>query len=121
MATPTRFPNALMRCTVRDRSLLPSQWTRNESVPACANSSTKKSGIRNHQVRLQRQARHSPQRADDRCSHRKIGHEMSVHHVDVDAIRAGSLSLGHLIAQTGEIGREDRRSELHCAVVTSRP
>ena len=45
MATPTRFPNALMRCTVRDRSLLPSQWTRNESVPACANSSTKKSGF----------------------------------------------------------------------------
>ena len=35
MATPTRFPNVLMRCTVRDRSLLPSQWTRNELVPAC--------------------------------------------------------------------------------------
>src|SRR5215831_14473364 len=44
-ATPTRFPNTLMRCTVRDRSLLPSQWTRNESVPACTNSSTKKSGL----------------------------------------------------------------------------
>src|SRR3984893_10845096 len=45
MATPTRFPNALMLCTVRDRLLLPSQWTKNESVPACTNSSTKKSGF----------------------------------------------------------------------------
>src|SRR6516162_1155719 len=46
MAAPTDFPNALMRCTVRDRSLFPSQWTRKESVPACANSSTKKSGLK---------------------------------------------------------------------------
>ena len=46
MATPARFPNALIRCTVRDRSVLPSQWTKNESVPACANSSRKKSGLK---------------------------------------------------------------------------
>jgi hypothetical protein len=38
---------------------------------------------------------------------------MSIHHVDVDAIRAGSLSLRHLIAQAGEICREDRRSKLY--------
>ena len=37
---------------------------------------------------------------------------MSIHHVDVDAIRAGSLSLRHLVAQMGEVGREDRGSEL---------
>ena len=99
IATPTRFPNALMRCTVRDRSLLPSQWTKNELVPASRKLVDEKIGIRDHQVRLQRQARHPPQRADDRRSHRKIGHEMSVHHVDVDAVRSGTLSLGHLIAQ----------------------
>ena len=29
---------------------------------------------------------------------------MSVHHVNVDAIRPGTLSLGHVIAQAGEIG-----------------
>src|SRR3984893_13667575 len=35
MAAPTRFPNALMLCTVRDRLLLPSQWTKtNRSRPA---------------------------------------------------------------------------------------
>ena len=71
-------------------------------------------GIRNHRVRLKRQARHSSQRVDDRRSHRKIGHKMSVHHVHVDAVRSGTLSLCHLIAQMGEIGGEDRRSELHC-------
>jgi hypothetical protein len=73
----------------------------------------KKIGVRDHQVRLQRQMRRPPQRSDDRCSHGNVGHEMSIHHVHVDAIRAGTLSLGHLIAQVGEIGREDRRSELH--------
>src|SRR5215475_2914980 len=46
MATPTRFRDALMRRTVRERSLLPSQWTRNESVPAATNSSMKKSGFK---------------------------------------------------------------------------
>ena len=42
--------------------------------------------IRNHQVRLKRQVRHSSQRVDDRWPHRKIGHEMSVHHVHVGAV-----------------------------------
>jgi hypothetical protein len=37
---------------------------------------------------------------------------MSIHHVDVNAVRAGKLSLGDLIAEMGEIGGEDRRSEL---------
>ena len=40
---------------------------------------------------------------------------MSVHYVDMDAVCTGSLSLGHLIAQTGEIGCKNRRSEFYCA------
>jgi hypothetical protein len=63
-------------------------------------------------MRLQRQARHLPQRADDGCAHGKIGHEMSIHHVDVDPVRPGTLGLGHLFAQASEIGRKDGRSEL---------
>ena len=39
---------------------------------------------------------------------------MSIHHVDVNAVRPGSLSLGDLIAEMSEIGGEDRRSELDC-------
>src|SRR4029453_4284600 len=44
MATPTRLPRVLIRWTVRCRLLLPSQWTRNESEPAGANSSRNRSG-----------------------------------------------------------------------------
>jgi hypothetical protein len=73
----------------------------------------KEIGIRNHQVCLQRQARHSPQRPDDRCTHGNIGHEMSVHHVNVDTVGACALSLGYLLAQAGEIGREDRGRQFH--------
>jgi hypothetical protein len=40
---------------------------------------------------------------------------MPVHHVDVDAIRAGSLSLYDLIAQAGEVGRKNRWSKLYGA------
>jgi hypothetical protein len=39
---------------------------------------------------------------------------MSIHDVDVDAVRSRALGLGHLLAQAGEIGREDRWSELDC-------
>src|SRR5262249_57360901 len=59
-------------------------------------------------------ARHPSQRSDDRRSHGKIRHEMSIHDVDVDAVRSRALGLGHLLAQAGEIGREDRWSELDC-------
>ena len=38
IATPARFPRSRMLCTVRCRLKLPSQWTRNESEPASANS-----------------------------------------------------------------------------------
>ena len=37
---------------------------------------------------------------------------MSIHHVDVDPLRPGTLRLSHLFAQAGKIGREDGRSEL---------
>ena len=38
---------------------------------------------------------------------------MSVHDVNVDTVCSGTLGLRDLIAQAGEIGREDRRSELY--------
>ena len=49
-------------------------------------------------MRLQRQARHLSQRSDDRRAHGKIWHEMSVHHVHMNAVRSGTLGLGHLFA-----------------------
>src|SRR5215471_3846027 len=44
MTTLARLPNTLMRCSVRCRLLLPSQWTRNASEPASVNSSRNTSG-----------------------------------------------------------------------------
>ena len=38
---------------------------------------------------------------------------MAVHDIHMDAIRARPGSLFHLRAQTGEIGRENRRGDLH--------
>ncbi|MNU05439.1 hypothetical protein D3C72_2502460 [compost metagenome] len=43
---------------------------------------------------------------------------MVVHHVEVDDIGASGEHLVHILAQTGEIGGQDRRSDgvgLHCA------
>ena len=73
-------------------------------------------GIVNHQVDFQRQTGHGPQRFDDRHSHGQVGNEVAVHHVDVDAIGSGRFGLGHLRAQSGKIGRQDRRSEFDVIV-----
>src|SRR5258707_4362728 len=72
--------------------------------------------IRNHQVRLQWQTSHLPQGLDDWSAERNVGHEVSVHHIDMDAVGPGLLGLGHLLTQPGKISRENRRSQLHCAV-----
>jgi hypothetical protein len=39
------------------------------------------------------------------------GHEVAVHHVDMDDLRAGREHLGELIAQPGKVGGEDRGGE----------
>ena len=36
---------------------------------------------------------------------------MAVHHIDMDPVRAGGVDRPHLLAQTGEVGREDRRGD----------
>jgi len=61
----------------------------------------------NHQMGFQAQARYLAERFDDRRAHRNVGHEMAVHHVHVDAVSSTAFSFGHLLAQAGEIGRED--------------
>jgi len=49
---------------------------------------------------LEGQIRHSPKGLDDLGAHRKIQHEVSVHHIDVDAVGSTLFGLGHLLAQT---------------------
>ena len=37
-----------------------------------------------------------------------VGHEMAVHHVDMDPVGAGRIDRAHLLAEPGEIGGKDR-------------
>ncbi len=41
-----------------------------------------------------------------------VGDEVPVHHVDVDPVRAGGFSGGHVVGQAAEISRENRRCDL---------
>jgi hypothetical protein len=66
---------------------------------------------------LEWQMRHPPQRLDDHRAHREIRDEVPIHHVHVDAIGSPLRRFRHLLAQTGEIGGENRRGQLHDAHV----
>src|ERR1700731_4485370 len=94
IATPVLFPIALMRCTVRCKLLLSSQWTRNELEPASANSSRKKSG--SEIIKCVSIGRWVTRRRD--CT---IG----------DPIGPRSLGLRNLLPQTCKVGGKNRRSE----------
>ena len=60
--------------------------------------------VGNHQVSLERQARHPPERVHDRRTNRDVGNKMSVHHIDVDSIGSGSLSFHYLLAEARKVG-----------------
>src|SRR5215469_3717477 len=68
----------------------------------------KKIGIREHQVSFQRQPSDATERVYDRRPHRQIGNEMSVHDVDVNSVGTGILRLLDLLAQSGEVGGQNR-------------
>jgi hypothetical protein len=62
---------------------------------------------------FQRQACDPPERLDNGYPHRNVRYEVSVHDIDVDAIRPGLLRLAHVLAQVGEVSREDGRGKFH--------
>jgi hypothetical protein len=61
-------------------------------------------------MRFQSQASYQPQRSYDDRTDRKVGNEVTVHHVDVYPVGPAPLDLGHSFAKSGEIGRQDRWS-----------
>ncbi len=61
---------------------------------------------RDHQVHVERQPAVPAQALQHRWAEADIRHEMSVHDVEMQPIRAGRLDRRHLLAQPGEIGRE---------------
>ena len=71
-------------------------------------------GALNHQVDVEDRAgavHLVGQRADDGGPERDRRHEVAVHDVAVDDPRAGVEHLGDLLAQVGEVGRQDRRRD----------
>ena len=64
-----------------------------------------------HQVHVQGLGRDGPQGLHDQGADGDVGHEAAVHHVDVDPVGAGLVDGTDVFAETGEIGREDRRRD----------
>ena len=48
-----------------------------------------------------------PQRLHDVRADGDVGHEMAVHHVDMDPVGAGVIDRAHLFAQPGKIGGQN--------------
>ena len=64
---------------------------------------------------VERQLRRAADRLDDERADADVRDELSVHHVHVDPVGARRFHRAYLFAQTGDVGREDRRSDLRYA------
>ena len=64
---------------------------------------------RDHQVDIERLGGVRAQRFDHAGPDRQVGHEMPVHHIDMDPVGPGGIDRAHLFAQSGKIGGQDRR------------
>ena len=60
-----------------------------------------------HQMYIERLVAMRPQRLHDGRADCQVGHEMPVHHIDMDPVGTGVGNRAHLVAETGEIGGQD--------------
>ncbi len=65
-------------------------------------------GLDDHQMDVERLCRRAANRLEHDRADRDVGNEAAVHHVDMDPIGAGGVDGAHLLAQTREVGRQDR-------------
>ena len=68
-------------------------------------------GRRDHQMDVERPRGEAPQAFDDRRPKRNVGHEMTVHDVEMVPVGAGLLDRADLFGKPREIGGEDRRRD----------
>ena len=64
-----------------------------------------------HQVHVERQPSRFAQGADDRRAEGQVRHEMAVHHVHVDEVRAPGLGHRQGVGEAREVGREQGRRD----------
>ena len=65
--------------------------------------------VRDHQMHVQRQIGDPPDRLNDRNPDADVGHEMAVHHVQMQARGPGRLDGTHLLLQMRKVARQQRR------------
>ncbi len=75
--------------------------------------------IGDHQMDVERHLRDPLDRPDDRRPDRDVRHEVTVHDVHVNEIRAAALDGGDRVAKRREVGGENRRSDQHAHRLTS--
>jgi hypothetical protein len=66
---------------------------------------------RDHHVHVERQAAVRPQAFQDRRSEADIGHEMPIHHIEMQPVGSRRLDRPHFVAESGEVGRQQARSD----------
>ena len=66
-----------------------------------------------HQVDVERQPGMRLECLEHDRAYGDVGHEMPVHHVDMDEIRTSTGDCRHLAAQRRKVGRENRRGDPH--------
>ena len=74
-------------------------------------------GLRDHQVRIDRQTSELRERLHHRQTNGDVRHEVTVHHIDVQHAGAAAFDCLDLIAETGEVGGQNRRSDLDISLV----
>ncbi len=68
-------------------------------------------GLGDHQVGVEGQVGHPPDRLDRLPAERDVGHEVAVHHVEVDPVRPGRIRPPDRVAQRGQVAIEDARRD----------
>ena len=66
---------------------------------------------RNHQMHVERLCGVRPERLHHARADGDVGHEMAIHHVDVDPVGARLVDRAHFLAQLGEVGGKDGRGD----------
>ena len=69
-------------------------------------------GRRDHQVHVEGLVRVRAHRRDDRRPEGDVGHEMPIHHVEVEHVGAGRRHRAHFGAEHREVGGQDGRQDL---------
>jgi hypothetical protein len=66
----------------------------------------------NHEVHFYRQPSGASHGLDHRRAECEVGDKPAIHHVTMDHVGAGGFGFGNLLAEPGEISREDGRRDL---------